>query len=62
MTFIEFVFVCCVEFLEWLGELTGLGYIGINVWIFCVIVPIVFFLMAGYIIYLRHQLKKVRHA
>ena len=37
---ITFIFRACVNFLLWLGNLTGLGYMGINVLIFCVIWPI----------------------
>lgn len=41
---VEFVFACvfilCVHFLQWLGKITHTGYIGINVIIFCIILPI----------------------
>lgn len=36
---VTIVFVLCVKILIWGGELTGLGYTGINVLIFCVIWP-----------------------
>ncbi len=37
---IYYIFGACVTILLWLGNLTGLGYMGINVLIFCVIWPI----------------------
>lgn len=39
-----FSFNICVVFLEWLAELLGTTYVRINVWIFCVILPILFVL------------------
>ena len=37
-----FVFNICVIFLEWMAKLVGSTYVRINVWIFCVILPILF--------------------
>jgi len=36
---INTVFGLCVVVLSWLGEVTGLGYKGVNVVIFCIIWP-----------------------
>jgi len=37
----QVLFQGCVNLLLWLGDLTGLGYVGINVVIFCFIWPVV---------------------
>jgi hypothetical protein len=53
----EQIFNLCVQLLILLGNITGTGYVGINVIIFCIIEPIVFVLMA-YVIY--RQWKKIK--
>jgi hypothetical protein len=53
----EQIFDLCVQLLILLGHITGLGYVGINVIIFCIIEPIVFVLMT-YVIY--RQWKKIK--
>jgi hypothetical protein len=35
----EKVFKGCVDLLEWAAEKTGLTYVQVNVWIFCVMWP-----------------------
>ena len=44
------IFDWCVQVLEICALLVGLTYKEINVWIFCIIEPIAFMLMAGYIL------------
>lgn len=51
------VFNLCVQLLILLGNITGIGYVAINVIIFCIVEPIVFLIMA-YIIY--KQWKKLK--
>ena len=41
----EKIFGLCVDLLVWAGNLIGLTYVQINVWIFCVIEPIVFIVL-----------------
>ena len=46
----------CVELLVWLATKFNLTYKEINVWIFIIIEPIVFFGMLFYILYLNNKL------
>jgi hypothetical protein len=46
----------CVELLVWLATKFNLTYKEINVWIFIIIEPIVFFAMLFYILYLNSKL------
>jgi len=46
----------CVDFLNWLALNFNLTYKEINVWIFIIIEPIVFFAMLFYILYLNSKL------
>jgi len=50
------VFQLCMEFLYWLSPKFGLTYREINVWIFCIIEPIVFIVMILYIVNLKKKL------
>lgn len=47
------IFDACVWLLEWLARLTGLTYEQVNVWIFCVVWPLVTCVMGVEIIRLR---------
>ena len=38
---IDFLFDLCVDILLWLADLFGVSYNTINIWIFCVIWPII---------------------
>jgi len=51
------VFDLCVRLLEWLAGLLGTTYVGINVWIFCVIWPL---LTVGLIVVVVMQHKRIR--
>ena len=56
------VFNWCVELLQWGAQKLGTSYEVINVWIFCIIEPIVFLGMLIFIIRQRRiirQLKRV---
>lgn len=46
------VFYWCVQFLASIASLIGMSYEEINVWIFCIIEPIVFTLMCMWLYYL----------
>ena len=54
------IFDDCVNLLIYLAKLTHTTYIEINVIIFCIIEPIIFFVMLYVIIKQRKQLKKFR--
>jgi len=47
----EDLFNKCVNFLLWLAKKTKTTYVNINIWIFCVILPIIFLLSIGLNIY-----------
>jgi hypothetical protein len=49
---IDRVFDRCVELLEWLADRLGLSYKQINVWIFCVIMPLILLGQTATIIWL----------
>ena len=46
---IDEVFNWCVEILELYANRWGMTYEALNVWIFCVIEPIVFFIMLAFL-------------
>ena len=55
------LFDACVEFLRWLGDIVGLSYKEINIWIFVIIEPIIFVLMLVWIIRLKNKLYKFKN-
>ena len=54
------LFDLCVDFLIWLGPYFGLSYKEINICIFVIIGPIIFFLMLMWIIRLKRKLNRVK--
>lgn len=54
------VFDWCVEILEYTARLLNMSYEEVNIWLFCIIEPIIFLWMLGYIINLRRELKRAR--
>ena len=54
------IFNWCAELLWWLAPIIGLTYKELNVWIFVIIEPIVFFIMLGIIIKLRREVKQLK--
>jgi hypothetical protein len=57
-SFANTCFCLCVDLLEWLGQLTGLGYIGINVAIFCILLPIILVALIWRWLFLELRLRK----
>ena len=51
------IFNYCVELLYYWGDIVGLTYEEINVWIFVIIEPIIFIIMLVWIIRLRKKIK-----
>ena len=59
------IFDACVELLHYWGDIVGLTYKEINVWIFVIIEPIIFIVMLVWIIRLRKKinlLKKINNS
>lgn len=58
------IFNQCVELLNWLANLLGMSYVEINVWLFCVIWPIISMAMGLLIIlqfaYIQKSRKKLQ--
>lgn len=57
---VTFIFQACVTLLYWLADLTGLGYKGINVLIFCVIWPIFTIWLIRLVLKQRKELKQLK--
>ena len=38
---IDTIFMLCVHFLQWLAKKLGMTYNEVNVWLFCVILPLI---------------------
>tara|TARA_B100001287_G_scaffold261217_1_gene250053 strand:+ start:4716 stop:4937 length:222 start_codon:yes stop_codon:yes gene_type:complete len=55
------IFDVCVELLHYWGDIVGLTYKEINVWIFVIIEPVIFIIMLVYIIHLRKKIKILRN-
>ena len=49
---IDTLFMLCVYFLQWLTKRLGMTYNEVNVWIFCVIWPIITLVSLGLNVYL----------
>jgi hypothetical protein len=55
------IFDACVDLLHYLGNIVGLTYKEINVWIFVIIEPIIFIIMLFRIIHLRKKIKQLSY-
>jgi hypothetical protein len=53
MSNIDRIFSLCVKSLLITADMVGTSYNAVNVWLFCVIGPLIFILMTGYIWHLR---------
>ena len=54
------VFDLCVKALEILAKAAGMSYEEVNIWIFCVIEPVVFVVMLFMIIRMHYKLKYLK--
>ena len=52
---IDTVFKACVQLLQWLAKLCGTTYEAVNVWLFCVALPVI--LLAMLVIIVRQHIK-----
>ena len=55
------IFDACVDLLHYLGNIVGLTYKEINVWIFVIIESIIFIIMLFRIIHLRKNIKQLSY-
>ena len=56
------VFYWCVDILELYAKKLGITYEAINVWIFCIIEPIVFLLMLAIILRQASRLRSLKNS
>ena len=54
------IFDWCVEFLEFYAKRFGTTYKSLNVWIFCIIEPIIFFVLLFIIVNQARKLHKLK--
>jgi len=54
------VFKWCVQLLIVGGDKLGMTYEEINVWIFCIIEPIIFAIMLAWIVYLLIRVRRLK--
>lgn len=57
---VDAVFNACVVFLLTLARMLGMTYEAVNVWIFCVIEPIVFFALVGFAFCQAREIQRLR--
>ena len=55
---IDTVFDWCVIFLYDVGKILGITYEEINVWLFCIILPIILVVLSFEVVRLRYKLLK----
>ena len=56
----DYVFYKCVDVLDYLANLLSMSYEEINVWIFCIIGPIVFLGLLFLVIFQRREIRHLR--
>lgn len=57
-SFMNRLFDLCVDIMIYWAKLSGMTYKEINIWIFCIIEPIIFLIMLGVIIAQNNIIKK----
>ena len=50
----------CVDILRHYAKVLGITYEEINIWIFCIIEPIIFFVMLGMLIHYFYRVKALK--
>ena len=58
--FIDGLFDLCVQILLWLANLFGVSYNTINIWIFCVIWPVLTILLIGVVAWQWLKIRKLK--
>lgn len=56
------IFQLCVDLLVWLAGLLGMTYEGVNVWIFCVIWPVITLLLIAIVVYQCFLIRRLRRS
>ena len=59
IVWIDVIFDWCVIFLHDTAHLIGISYEEINVWLFVIITPILFFFSVGLNVYLVKKIKRI---
>ena len=54
------IFNLCVDLLVWLAGLLGITYEEINVWIFCVIWPLITMLLIAVVVWQYYLIRRLR--
>ena len=62
VTWIDALFDLCVRILLRLADLFGMSYTEINVWIFCVIWPLVTVILVALVVWQRMTIRRLRRA
>ena len=58
---IDFLFDLCVDILLWLADLFGVSYNTVNIWIFCVIWPILTVVLIAVVIRQHLRIRRLKH-
>lgn len=58
---IHYLFDRCVELLQWLAELLGVGYQTINVWIFCILWPLLTVALVFIVLRQQRKIRRMKH-
>jgi hypothetical protein len=59
---IDALFDLCVDILMWLAALFGVSYNEINIWIFCVIWPILTLILIGLVVWQWIRIRTLKRA
>ena len=59
---IDGLFRLCVEFLLWLANMIGVSYNTINIWIFCILWPLVTVALIAAVIWQRMTIRRLTRA
>ena len=57
---INLLFDLCVDILRWLADLFGVSYNAVNIWIFCIIWPILTLVLIAVVIRQRLRIRRLR--
>jgi len=57
---IQYLFDQCVAILQWLAKLLGIGYQTINVWIFCILWPLLTLALVFVVLRQRRTIRRLK--
>lgn len=58
---IHYLFDRCVDLLQWLAKLLGVGYQTINVWIFCILWPLLTLTLVFIVLRQQRTIRRLKH-